>query len=199
MENDELGRAIEAVLFVAVEPVLPGLLAELFEEPVERIEEALTALGDGYVSQGRGFVLARIAGGARLQTDPAMSPYVERFANRDVSHRLSTAALETLAIVAYRQPVSRGQISSLRGVNVDGVTRLLEQRGYIEVVGRADGPGQPALYGTTDLFLERLGLDSLAQLPPVEDFLPGPEVAGEFELDMQAALGVNGDTGSDEI
>jgi segregation and condensation protein B len=199
MENDELGRAIEAVLFVAVEPVLPGLLAELFEEPVERVDEALTTLADGYVSQGRGFVLARIAGGARLQTDPAMSPYVERFANRDVSHRLSTAALETLAIVAYRQPVSRGQISSLRGVNVDGVTRLLEQRGYIEVVGRADGPGQPALYGTTDLFLERLGLDSLAQLPPVEDFLPGPEVAGEFELDMQAALGVTGDTGSDEI
>ncbi len=175
MESDELGRAIEAVLFVAVEPVLPGLLAELLEEPVERIEGALTTLAEGYVSQGRGFVLARIAGGARLQTDPALAPYVERFANRDVSHRLSTAALETLAIVAYRQPVSRGQISSLRGVNVDGVTRLLEQRGYIEVVGRADGPGQPALYGTTDLFLERLGLDSLAQLPPVEDFLPGPD------------------------
>src|SRR6202453_428890 len=193
MENDELGRAIEAVLFVAVEPVLPGLLAELLEEPVERIEETLTSLAEGYVSQGRGFVLARIAGGARLQTDPAMAPYVERFANRDVSHRLSTAALETLAIVAYRQPVSRGQISSLRGVNVDGVTRLLEQRGYIEVVGRADGPGQPALFGTTDLFLERLRLDSLAQLPPVEHFLPGPEVAGELELDLQAALGVTGD------
>ena len=199
MESDELGRAIEAVLFVAVEPVLPGLLAELFEEPVERVEEAITALADGYVSQGRGFVLARIAGGARLQTDPAMSPYVERFANRDVSHRLTTAALETLAIVAYRQPVSRGQISSLRGVNVDGVTRLLEQRGYIEVVGRAEGPGQPALYGTTDLFLERLGLDSLAQLPPVEDFLPGPEVAGEFELDLQTALGVGGEGISDDV
>jgi segregation and condensation protein B len=187
------------VLFVAVEPVLPGLLAELFEEPVERIEETLTALAADYVSQGRGLALARIAGGARLQTDPAMSPYVERFANRDVSHRLSTAALETLAIVAYRQPVSRGQISSLRGVNVDGVTRLLEQRGYIEVVGRADGPGQPALYGTTDLFLERLGLNSLAQLPPVEDFLPGPEVAGEFESELQAALGVADAAGPDEI
>jgi segregation and condensation protein B len=198
MDSDELGRAIEAVLFVAVEPVLPGLLAELLEEPVERVDEALTTLAEGYVSAGRGFVLARIAGGARLQTDPAMAPYVERFANRDVSHRLSTAALETLAIVAYRQPVSRGQISSLRGVNVDGVTRLLEQRGYIEVVGRADGPGQPALYGTTDLFLERLGLDSLGQLPPVEDFLPGPEVAGEFELDLQAALGV-GEGASDEV
>jgi segregation and condensation protein B len=129
MENEELGRAIEAVLFVAVEPVLPGLLAELLEEPVERVEEVLTQLADGYVAEGRGFVLARIAGGARLQTHPELAPYVERFANRDVSHRLSTAALETLAIVAYRQPVSRGQISSLRGVNVDGVTRLLEQRG----------------------------------------------------------------------
>jgi len=199
MESDELGRAIEAVLFVAVEPVLPGLLAELLEEPVERVEEALDALAEGYIGQGRGFVLARIAGGARLQTDPAMFPYVERFANRDVSHRLSTAALETLAIVAYRQPVSRGQISSLRGVNVDGVTRLLEQRGYIEVVGRAEGPGQPALFGTTDLFLERLGLESLAQLPPVEDFLPGPEVAGEFESELQAALGVADAAGSDEI
>jgi segregation and condensation protein B len=199
MESDELGRAIEAVLFVAVEPVLPGLLAELLEEPVERVEETLDALAEGYRTQGRGFVLARIAGGARLQTDPAMSPYVERFANRDVSHRLSTAALETLAIVAYRQPVSRGQISSLRGVNVDGVTRLLEQRGYIEVVGRADGPGQPALYGTTDLFLERLGLRSLGQLPPVEDFLPGPEVAGAFELDLQAALGVGEAAHPDDV
>jgi segregation and condensation protein B len=190
MENDEFGRAIEAVLFVAVEPVPPSLLAELLEEPIERVEEGLNRLAENYLTEGRGFVLARIAGGVRLQTHPDLAPYVERFANRDVSHRLSTAALETLAIVAYRQPVSRGQISSLRGVNVDGVTRLLEQRGYIDVVGRADGPGQPALYGTTDLFLERLGLDSLAQLPPVEDFLPGPEVAGELESDLQASLGV---------
>ena len=128
---------------------------------MEQVEEVLTELAQSYEREQRGFVLARIAGGARLQTHPDMAPYVERFANREVSHRLSTAALETLAIVAYRQPVSRGQISSLRGVNVDGVSRLLEQRGYIEVVGHADGPGQPALFGTTDLFLERLGLDSL--------------------------------------
>ena len=200
MERDELGRAIEAILLVAVEPVPPGLLAELLEEPVERVEGGSgAALAEGYEAERRGFVLARIAGGARLQTHPDLAPYVERFANRDVSHRLSTAALETLAIVAYRQPVSRAQISSLRGVNVDGVTRLLEQRGYIEVVGRAEGPGQPALYGTTDLFLERLGMDSLAQLPPVEDFLPGPEVAAELELDLQTALGVMGDVGSDDV
>lgn len=194
--NDDLCRAVEAVLLVAVEPVPPGLLAELLEEPVERIDEVLDALAQEYTDAGHGFILARVAGGARLQTHPDLASYVERFANRDVSPRLSTAALETLAIVAYRQPVSRGQISSLRGVNVDGVTRLLEQRGYIAVVGHAEGPGQPALFGTTDLFLERLGLDSLAQLPPVEDFLPGPEVAGQFEEELQASLGV--DVGTDD-
>jgi segregation and condensation protein B len=198
VENDELRRTVEAILLVAVEPLPPQLLAELVEEPVERVEEALADLAQSYERERRGFVLARIAGGARLQTHPDLAPYVERFANREVSHRLSTAALETLAIVAYRQPVSRGQISSLRGVNVDGVTRLLEQRGYIEVLGHAEGPGQAALYGTTELFLERLGLDSLDQLPPAEGFLPGPEVAGDFERDLQSALGLGLEAGTDD-
>jgi segregation and condensation protein B len=198
VEHDELNRTIEAILLVAVEPLPPQLLAELVEEPVERVEETLAELAQSYERDRRGFVLARIAGGARLQTHPDLAPYVERFANREVSHRLSTAALETLAIVAYRQPVSRGQISSLRGVNVDGVTRLLEQRGYIEIVGHAEGPGQAALYGTTDLFLERLGLDSLDQLPPAEGFLPGPEVAGDLEHDLQSALGLGLDMGTED-
>jgi len=198
VEREELGRTIEAILLVAVEPLEPRLLAELLEEPVERVDEALDELARAYAEEHRGFVLARIAGGARLQTHPDLAPYVEKFANREVSTRLSTAALETLSIVAYRQPVSRGQISALRGVNVDGVTRLLEQRGYIAVVGHAEGPGQPALFGTTDLFLERLGLNSLDQLPPVEDFLPGPEVADEFERDLRSSLGMGVDTASDE-
>jgi len=197
VEHDELSRTIEAILLVAVEPLPPQLLAELTEEKVERVEGVLDELALAYERDRRGFVLARIAGGARLQTHPDLAPYVERFANRDMSHRLSTAALETLAIVAYRQPVSRGQIAALRGVNVDGVTRLLEQRGYIEVVGHAEGPGQAALYATTDLFLERLGLDSLAQLPAVEDFLPGPEVAGDFERDLQSALGLGVEASDD--
>jgi segregation and condensation protein B len=197
VEHDELSRTIEAILLVAVEPLPPQLLAELTEEKVERVEGVLDELALAYERDRRGFVLARIAGGARLQTHPDLAPYVERFANRDMSHRLSTAALETLAIVAYRQPVSRGQIAALRGVNVDGVTRLLEQRGYIVVVGHAEGPGQAALYATTDLFLERLGLDSLAQLPAVEDFLPGPEVAGDFERDLQSALGLGVEASDD--
>lgn len=189
MEDDELRRALEAVLLVAVEPVTAGLLAELLEERVERVDAACDQLAAAYAAEGRGFVLARVAGAFRFQTHPDQAPYVERFANREVSHRLSTAALETLAIVAYRQPVSRAQISALRGVNVEGVVRLLEQRGYIESVGRADGPGQPILYGTTDLFLERLGLDRIDQLPAVEDFLPGAEVAGELEERMRPAAG----------
>jgi len=198
VEHEELNRTMEAILLVAVEPLPPRLLAELVEEPVERVEDALAELAQSYERDRRGFVLTRIAGGARLQTHPDLAPYVERFANREVSHRLSTAALETLAIVAYRQPVSRGQISSLRGVNVDGVTRLLEQRGYIEVVGHAEGPGQAALFGTTDLFLERLGLDSLDQLPPAAGFLPGPEVAGDLERDLQSALGLGLEAGADD-
>ena len=185
MTAEELHRAVEAVILVAVEPVPAGLLAELLEEPIDRVEAACDELAAGYLAQGRGFTLSRIAGGYRYQTHPEMAPYVERFANREVSHRLSTAALETLAIVAYRQPVSRAQIANLRGVNVDGVVRLLEQRGYIEAVGRAEGPGQPVLYGTTDLFLERLGLDRIEELPPVEDFLPGPEVVGELEVSLR--------------
>jgi len=184
VDDPELYRAIEAMLLVAIEPIAPGLLAELLEEPVERVDAACAALATQYRDDERGFLLVHVAGGYRYQTAPDLSSYVERFANRDVSHRLSTAALETLAIVAYRQPVSRSQISALRGVNVDGVVRLLEQRGYIEGVGRAPGPGQPVLYGTTDLFLERLGLASLD-----EEFLPGPDVLGELEERFHSAAG----------
>jgi segregation and condensation protein B len=174
-------RAVEAVLMVAVEPVPPGLLAELLEVPVERVEPVCEELSESCRREGRGFDVVRVAGGYRVQTNPDLAAYVERFANVGVSARLSAAALETLAIVAYKQPVSRAQIASLRGVNVDGVVRLLEHRGYIAPVGRASGPGQAVLYATTDAFLERLGLDTLDQLPPAEDLLPGPDQVAALE------------------
>jgi segregation and condensation protein B len=174
-------RAIEAVVLSAVEPVPATLLAELLELPVEKVESACAELAEAYQAEGRGFVLACVAGGYRYQTHPDMAPFVERFALEGVSSRLSSAALESLAIIAYRQPVSRGQIAALRGVNVDGVVRLLEQRGYIAAVGHAPGPGQPVLYGTTPAFLEKLGLATLDQLPPVEDLLPGPDAMEELE------------------
>ena len=178
-------RAVEAVLVVAVEPVPTGLLAELLEVPADRIDPICDELIESCRTDGRGFEVVRIAGGLRIQTHPDLAPYVERFANVGVSSRLSAAALETLAIVAYKQPVSRAQVAALRGVNVDGVVRLLEHRGYIVPVGRAAGPGQAVLYATTDAFLERLGLDRLEQLPPVEDLLPGPEALAELEEQMR--------------
>ncbi|HUI02633.1 MAG TPA: SMC-Scp complex subunit ScpB [Acidimicrobiales bacterium] len=181
MSLSEEHRAIEAVLMSAVEPVAPSMLAELLEMSCERVEAACAELSAGYEAEGRGFVLARVAGGYRYQTHPDMAAFVERYAMEGVSSRLSSAALETLAIVAYRQPVSRAQIAALRGVNVDGVVRLLEQRGYIVAVGHAPGPGQPVLYGTTAAFLERLGLFSLDELPAVEELLPGPEVVEQLE------------------
>jgi segregation and condensation protein B len=174
-------RAIEAVLMVAAEPVAPHLLAELLELPTERVEAICDELADGYARDDRGFVLARVAGGYRFQSHPDQERYVERFMLEGQSSRLSAAALETLAIVAYKQPVSRAQVAAIRGVNVDGVVRALTQRGYIEAVARDPGPGQAVLYGTTSLFLERLGLDSLEQLPPLGDFVPGPEVVEALE------------------
>ena len=123
----------------------------------------------------------RIAGGYRFQSHPDLAPYVERFVLDGQSARLSSAALETLAIVAYKQPVSRGQVSVIRGVDVDAVMRTLQQRGLIEEIARDPGPGQAVLYGTSRSFLERLGLDSLDDLPGLGQFVPGAEVVEALE------------------
>lgn len=164
--------AIEAVLMVASDPVPAGLLAELLELPAEQVEQLCSELAASYEAEGRGFTLARVAGGYRFQSADAYAGYVERFVLDGSPQKLSGAALETLAVVAYKQPVSRAQISAIRGVNADGVLRLLAARGYVQEVGRDPGPGQPVLFGTTRMFLERLGLDSLADLPPLAEFVP---------------------------
>lgn len=175
-----LEQRLEAVLTVALEPVSAEALADVLDESAADVTRTLAGLREEYAETRRGFVLAELASGWRLQSSPDVSTWVVKFANRDVSYRLSSAALESLAIVAYRQPVSRAQISALRGVNVDGVARLLEQRGYIEELGRAPGPGQPILYGTTELFLDRMGLASLEDLPPIEQFMAPVEAAHEL-------------------
>jgi segregation and condensation protein B len=164
--------ALEAVLTVATDPVAPQLLAELLELSSDRVEELCAALALSYEQEERGFELVRVAGGYRLQSHPAYRGYVERFILDDAPRRLSPAALETLAIVAYKQPVSRVQIATIRGVNVDSVMRALVQRGYVEAIGRDEGPGQAVLFGTTPMFLERLGIDNLGDLPPLESFVP---------------------------
>ena len=183
--SEDPKRAIEAVLMVADQPVEPTLLAQLLELPVARIEELCSELATAYDEEGRGFVLARVAGGYRFQSHPEMAAYVERFVLEGQSARLSAAALETLAIVAYKQPVSRAQVAAIRGVNVDGVIHTLQHRGLIEEVARDPGPGQALLYGTTRSFLERLGLDSVDQLPALGEFVPGPDVVEALELGLQ--------------
>ena len=180
----ERRRALEAVLMVATEPVAPQLLAQLLEISVTGVEDALADLARS--CEGRGFVLERVAGGCRFASHPDCAPYVERFVLAREPSRLSGAALETLGIVAYKQPVSRGQIAAIRGVNVDGVLRTLQRRGLVEAVSRDPGPGNAVLFGTTGLFLETLGLDSLADLPPLGDFVPEAEVTESFDASLRS-------------
>ena len=185
MATEEM-RAIEAILMVAENPIETGLLSQLLEVPPARIEEMCAELAAAYDNEDRGFVLVRVAGGYRFQSHPDLAAYVERFVLEGQSARLSPAALETLAIVAYKQPVSRAQVAAIRGVNVDGVMRTLQLRGYVDEVARDPGPGQAVLYGTTSLFLEKLGLDALDDLPSLGDFVPGPEVMEAFEHSLRA-------------
>ena len=175
--EDSLEQKLEAMLTVALEPISVEELADVVDANATEVALLLRSLRQEFLDARRGFQLVELASGWVMQSAPDVAEWVTKFANRDVSHRLSSAALETLAIVAYRQPVSRAQITALRGVNVDGVVRLLEQRGFVEDRGRAGGPGQPILYGTTELFLDRLGLASLRELPPIEEFMDPVETA----------------------
>ena len=179
-----LAQKLEAMLTVTLEPISAEELADVVETDAAEVTATLRRLQSEFLEDRRGFQFSELASGWVMQCSPDVASWVAKFASRDVSHRLSSAALETLAIIAYRQPISRAQITALRGVNVDGVCRLLEQRQYIEEVGRAGGPGQPILYGTTELFLDRMGLASLGDLPPIEEFMPPIELANQLVAEM---------------
>jgi len=197
--NPEIPRALEAILLVADSPVETSLLAGIVELSEPEVEAVLAERAAAYAAEERGFQLVRVAGGWRYQTHPDLAPYVERFVLDGQSAKLSAAALETLAIVAYKQPISRAQIAAIRGVSVDGVVRTLEQRGYIGEVARDPGPGQAVLFGTTPSFLEKMGIDSLVQLPAIAEFVPGADVVEALEhglrvdADTQVVAPVDGD------
>ncbi len=167
IDPTEVRRALEAILFVADEPLSAAVLAQAVELGRRDAEEILRIMADDYEARRSGIILREIAGGWRLLTSPVAAPYVRQFVLSNRHARLTKASLETLAIVAYKQPVTRHQVSSIRGVDSDGVLRALAERGLVEEVGRDEGPGRAILYGTTPEFLERLGLPSLADLPPV--------------------------------
>jgi segregation and condensation protein B len=178
-------RAVEAILMVAHEPVPTDLIAQLVELPSATIEDVCVRLAESYEKAGHGFQIAKVAGGWRYQTHPDLAPYVERFILDGQRARLSGAALETLAIIAYKQPISRLQIASIRGVDPDAVMRTLHGRGYIAPVARDSGPGQAVMWGTTQLFLEKLGLASLADMPPIASFVPDASLVEALEKTLR--------------
>ena len=181
-EHPPLPAALEAILMVVDEPVSEVMLAQVTERPTSEVAAALRELAASYEEGGRGFELREVAGGWRYYSHPSCAAYVERFVLDGQQARLTQAALETLAVVAYRQPVSRSRVSAVRGVNVDGVVRTLVSRGLIEEAGTESDSGA-VLYRTTTYFLERLGLRSLDELPELAPYLPDlPELTDLGEV-----------------
>jgi segregation and condensation protein B len=166
-----LRASLEAILLVADEPVPGNVIAQVVERPTGEVEGALRELSAAYLAEGRGFELSEVAGGWRYYTSAECAAVVERFVRDGQEIRLTQAALETLSVVAYRQPVSRARVSAVRGVNCDGVMRTLVLRGLVEEAGTDHETGA-ILFRTTGYFLERLGLPSLAELPELAPFLP---------------------------
>lgn len=177
--------AIEAVLMVIDEPVTEMSLAAALELPVADVVAHLHALAADYDDSNRGFAIRGIAGGWRVYSRPEYAPVVERFLLDGAQAKLTQAALETLAVIAYRQPVSRSRVSSVRGVNVDGVVRTLLTRGLIEEMSTV-GESGAILYGTTSYFLQRLGLGSLDELPALAPYLPEVDVLDEISENGRA-------------
>jgi segregation and condensation protein B len=184
-DGPSLRTALEAILMVVDEPVSEVVLAQVAERPTDDVVAALRELAAEYDEQERGFELRQVAGGWRFYTRASAAAYVERFVLDGQQARLTQAALETLAVVAYRQPVSRSRVSAVRGVNVDGVMRTLVSRGLVEEAGH-DGEGGSILYRTTSHFLERLGLRDLDELPDLAPYLPDVDAMSD-PLDEIAA------------
>jgi len=188
IDDADLARGLEAVLFVADEPVTVLAIVDTLGVSEERVHAALERMRAAYRTRDGGIELAQVAGGWRLLTADAARPVLERWIIGARHGRLTQAALETLAVIAYRQPIGRATIGEIRGVNPDGALRSLMARGLVAEVGRDDGPGQAVLFGTTGQFLERMGLAALADLPPLPGFLPDgpapdePDASGLVEL-----------------
>ena len=171
LADADLRGALEAIMLVVDEPVTNVVLAQVLEEPTMRVDATLQSLAGEYAATGRGFELRQVAGGWRLYTRGAYAAYVERFVLDGQQIRLTQAALETLAVVAYKQPVTRSRVAAIRGVNCDGVIKTLVTRGLVEECGTELESGAH-LYRTTRLFLEKLGINSVADLPSLAPFLP---------------------------
>jgi segregation and condensation protein B len=177
-------KIIEAILLLADDPVPASLIGEVLERPQAEVAALLAELRDRWLQEDRGFVLREVGAGWRLYTSPDCAPWLERFVLSHQRSRLSGAALEVLAIVAYRQPISRVQVADIRGVDSDGVVKTLLQRGLIEECGTAPGPGAPTLFRVSARFLERMGIRSRDELPPLAEFMPDAEALEDMEVKL---------------
>ena len=172
IDLEHLPAALEALLFVTDEPVSALTLADMLNENVEEIELALEDLQKRLDGDSRGIQLREVAGGWRLYTHPAYHDLIEQYVVSWDTRKLLSAALETLAVIAYGQPITKAQISAVRGVNSESALNTLIERGYVREAGVVDAPGQPILYATTDKFLEHFGISDLRELPPLPDPQP---------------------------
>jgi segregation and condensation protein B len=171
LEDQELKSAIEALLFISGNPLSVDRLKALFEEVTqEQIESQLAQLRQDYEERGSGLMLAEVAGGYQLASRPENAGWIRKFRSVKTSTKLSRPALETLAIVAYKQPITRAEVETIRGVNIGGIMRNLMERRLVKIVGKKDVPGKPMLYGTTQDFLQYFGLKDLSSLPTLREF-----------------------------
>ena len=177
---------VEAILFATPEPVRAHDIASAFGASTDDVADVVARLRAAYEERGSGLEIRQIGDAYRIYTKPELADAVGHFANRARVGRLSRPALETLSIIAYRQPVTRGEISRVRGVNVDSVLQTLAERGLVVEVGKEPGPGRAPLFGTTPLFLEKIGLGSLSDLPPLASFAPDAASAAEIERALAA-------------
>ena len=185
LDDDELGRVLEALLLVVDTPIAVEALAATTEQPVYRIAAKLRLMADEFAERDSGIDLREAGGGWRMYTRPRFAPYVERLLLDGARSKLTRAALETLAVVAYRQPVTRARVSAVRGVNVDAVIRTLLARGLITEAGTDPDTGA-VTFSTTELFLERLGLSSLADLPDIAPLLPELDAIDDLSESLDA-------------
>jgi segregation and condensation protein B len=172
LESLELKFAIEALLFASERPLTIDQIKQAFSEDLEagQIRSCVTELKNEYESQGRGFKIFEIAGGFQIVSDPRFAEVLKKFYQSREKKRFSQAGLETLSVIAYKQPVTRADIEFIRGVSVDGALRTLLEKGLVKMVGKKEVPGRPMLYGTTDEFLEHFGLSSIKDLPALNQY-----------------------------
>ena len=170
MEDREAKSIIEALLFISADPLTSDTLTKILELDKKEIERLMGELINEYQLKNAGIFIAEIAGGVQMVTNPVCAPWIKKLLTADISTRITQQSLETLAIISYKQPITKAEIEAIRGVNSDGVVKTLLERRLVKILGRKEAPGRPLMYGTTKEFLQQFGLRDLSELPTLKEF-----------------------------